>query len=297
MPNLEAKRIPVWLTQCEVLTLTGPYLLTTGKDENCLVQLRTAKCSAVRDQQVQPLPANTVILLGRSTSVLLQCADTQPYECLVLRYRHTFSQPSLDLNLLCLTISSVDSFLGQKTRFCVLSDHEYIYMTLSALCYEWSHQEPDRDAMILSLMHELFIKLSRSFHAHNQPTGIRYLNIARAYIQKRYQYALTLDEIAEHAGISRSYLTQLFSQHMNRTVVNYIQAIRCDRAGYLLSSTRFPIIDIAIETGFNSRQHFARTFEKVYGLSPSAFRQLHRTHDAYSRLAAQEEEDAENELE
>ncbi len=211
-------------------------------------------------------------MLGRDTTARLISEPGQSCEYTLLRYAHTYARPNLDLNHLCLDVSSIDSFLGQKGRFCVLDDKEYAYLVMGALQYEWNNRQLERDPMILSLLQELFIKLSRSYHANNRVTGISHLTKARAYILERYHRPLTLDEIARVAGISRSYLTELFKHYMKRSVVNYIQAVRCDHAAYLLSTTSFAIIDIAVETGFNNRQHFARTFQKVYGISPHEYR-------------------------
>lgn len=42
-----------------------------------------------------------------------------------------------------------------------------------------------------------------------------------------------------------------------------------------LHNSSFGITDIAFASGYNSRQHFSYTFEKFYGLTPSAYRGLH----------------------
>ena len=133
--------------------------------------------------------------------------------------------------------------------------------------------------MLTSLLQEFFIRLARSFHAHNRPTGIQYLTSACDYIKQNFQEPLTLEKIAAHVGISRSYLAQLFSTQLNRSVVEYIQTVRCDHAAYLLNTTSLPIIDIAMETGFNNRQHFTRTFGKLYGMPPHEYR--HVNHVSY----------------
>jgi AraC-like DNA-binding protein len=36
------------------------------------------------------------------------------------------------------------------------------------------------------------------------------------------------------------------------------------------------ITDIAFSSGYNSRQHFAHTFEKYYGTGPLSYRKLHK---------------------
>ena len=48
-----------------------------------------------------------------------------------------------------------------------------------------------------------------------------------------------------------------------------------EQAAFLLINSSLTITDIAFHTGYNSRQHFAATFEKYYGSGPRAYRQLH----------------------
>lgn len=155
-------------------------------------------------------------------------------------------------------------------------DREYIRITFSAIEYEMHHEEQERDRMIHLTLQEFLIKLARSFHAHERPAGVQFLSVARAYIRQHFQQTMTVEEIAAHAGISRSYLTQLFATHLGYSTVEYIQAVRCDQAAYLLRTTRFAIVDIALEAGFNSRQHFARTFRRIYGKTPNAYRREQR---------------------
>jgi len=43
-----------------------------------------------------------------------------------------------------------------------------------------------------------------------------------------------------------------------------------------LANSQLSIIEIAIQSGFNSRQHFSNTFKKKKGLTPKAYRKLYR---------------------
>ena len=275
MPNMEATRIPVWITSCQTFMADGSAVISTNHHENCVMRPLGGKCKVFYKETAYPLNERSIVMLGRDTTVRLEFEGGTPGEYLLLRYSHTFSPPQVDLNHICTSISLIDSFYGQKKRFCIIHDRDCIYMTLGEMQHEWNNDDPEKDSMIKRLIEVLLLKLARSFHFNNQNTGIQHLSKARAYIQVHYNNPISLDEIAAAAGISRSYLTQLFRHYMNRSVIEYIQAVRCDHAAYLLVTTRFPIIDIAIEAGFNNRQHFARTFSHFYGLSPMEYRHQH----------------------
>ena len=283
MPNPESKIIPVWPYLCKIETAdSSSVIIATQQDENCILQVIGSGVAVCYKDQEYVLNAQRLLMLGRRTTAEL-IAQKPPIRYMLLRYRHTFSAPSFDLNHACLQNPSVDTFMGGKGRFCILEDRDNIHLTLTALHDEWEHHRPEKDSMIRYQLYELFIRMARSFHHRNQPIGIQRLRRACAYIQDNYQHDLKLDEVAAMVGVSRSYLTMLFKKYMKRTFVNYVQAVRCDRAAYLLKTSSFAVVDIAAEAGFNSRQHFTRTFSRIYGMTPNSFRLAY--HAVYQRSA------------
>ena len=57
-----------------------------------------------------------------------------------------------------------------------------------------------------------------------------------------------------------------------KTPSQYIRAIRMDRAMNLLKTTHLNISEIAYELGFSDPNYFSRTFQQVYGKTPSSIR-------------------------
>ena len=57
----------------------------------------------------------------------------------------------------------------------------------------------------------------------------------------------------------------------------YIINTRINRACILLETTDRLISDIALSVGFCDQSHFIRTFKKIRGLTPSAYRRHHRS--------------------
>ena len=102
-----------------------------------------------------------------------------------------------------------------------------------------------------------------------------YLKRALDYISSHLTDEIRVPRLAEHAGINKSYLQSLFSRYMDCTITDYINQKRLEHAVFLLESSSLSITDVAFQSGYNSRQHFGSTFEKYYGISPRAFRQLH----------------------
>lgn len=103
-------------------------------------------------------------------------------------------------------------------------------------------------------------------------SGMRHVRRAVAYIQRNFQRALTLSEIAQAAQISQGHLEKLFAREMGQTVVEYVNRIRVDRAMTLLERSALGVEHIARHVGFGSRQHFTRCFIQLTGIAPSRYR-------------------------
>lgn len=273
MPYMDRVTLPVWVLQCERRFVTGKEMITSNAESNCIIQITAGKCMAISDGESSVQNTRNVMFLGRNTAVTLQVEIDETCQVTILRFGPTKTGSQMDLNHVCMEIPLVDAFFSKKARYCTLEDRQFIYVTLGELWYEWEHALPERETVISQALKILFVKLSRSFHTHHRFSGIAYLTAAKKYMVQNFQQELSVQSIADHVGISRSYLEALFARYDRNSIVDYLHVVRCDRAAFLLSTTRFPIIDIAIDCGFNNRQHFARVFGKIYGMPPKCYRQ------------------------
>lgn len=145
-----------------------------------------------------------------------------------------------------------------------ISDKEYTGQITSDQLY-----------LIRLLFFRTLVELSLCHQKTAEPTGAVYLKRALSYIDAHLTEDLRIPQIAAYAGINKSYLHSLFSGQLNCTITDYINRRRLEQAAFLLVNSTFSVTDIAFSTGYNSRQHFGSTFEKYYGISPRAYRQLH----------------------
>ena len=77
------------------------------------------------------------------------------------------------------------------------------------------------------------------------------LQLMMQYIHQNYQCNLSLDNIADYAGLSKSTILNLFQKYLHTTPINYLINYRLNEAAILLSKTEKKIITISNETGFN----------------------------------------------
>ncbi len=93
------------------------------------------------------------------------------------------------------------------------------------------------------------------------------------YIDEHYKEPLGLDVLAEVAGVTPQHLCVLFKSLTSRTVTEYVNGVRTERAKTLLLRDRgMKIKDVAAASGFCDVSYFCAVFRRTEGLSPSAFR-------------------------
>ncbi|TIL68999.1 MAG: helix-turn-helix domain-containing protein, partial [Mesorhizobium sp.] len=73
-------------------------------------------------------------------------------------------------------------------------------------------------------------------------------------------------------GLSRRQLERLFMEKTKSSPAIVYTRVRLERAKHLLMQTRAPMIEIAVEVGFENASHFSRLFRQTYGQPPTKFR-------------------------
>ena len=95
----------------------------------------------------------------------------------------------------------------------------------------------------------------------------------RSFILERLDNSdLNIDSIRKHFNMSRSTLYRKLKTLTKLSVAEYIKHVRLETAMQYLQTNNYSISDISCKTGFSSPSHFARSFKKVYGKSPSSLR-------------------------
>lgn len=92
----------------------------------------------------------------------------------------------------------------------------------------------------------------------------------------RHDYAepLTLDDLADEAGMAPKYFCRAFRQITGRTPIDYLNYYRVECAGERLCVTADSITEVALSCGFNDLSYFARTFRKYKGVSAQKYRSV-----------------------
>jgi AraC-like DNA-binding protein len=83
----------------------------------------------------------------------------------------------------------------------------------------------------------------------------------------------SLRELTKRMASNEAYVSKSINQGLDKTFNELINQLRVEYAQALIHSTQEPILNIALDSGFNSKATFNRVFRKQCGMTPSQFKQ------------------------
>ena len=124
----------------------------------------------------------------------------------------------------------------------------------------------------------LFAKILRGYSGKAVFTGVDAKQSADSsklrilsYINDNYR-SVTLEDVASHFNYSVPHCSKLIRDETGVGFVGFVRRIKMNHASALLLNTRSSVSDIANMVGYENPESFIRVFQKVYGLSPTAYR-------------------------
>lgn len=105
--------------------------------------------------------------------------------------------------------------------------------------------------------------------------GLSRVEQMASYIAQHYTRKLTVEEIANAAGLHTNYAMGLFKKVLGITLIDCVTQHRVTHAQRLLATTDEKIICVGLESGFASLSRFQEAFKKWCGCSPKKYRTGH----------------------
>ena len=100
-----------------------------------------------------------------------------------------------------------------------------------------------------------------------------YVETAKHYIESNFIRDISLMACAESVGISPYYLSHIFKEKTGRTFVEYLTAVRMDRAKELCRNQNLTVKDISDRCGYINTTYFCKVFKRNVGKTIGAYRQ------------------------
>lgn len=157
----------------------------------------------------------------------------------------------------------------------------WLAIGLQFLAQEVAMPRPAQQAIINRLGDILFMECIRDY-VESVPEGSgnwlaalkdRALSSALACMHREPRHNWTVPELAQRACLSRSAFADRFTQTLGEPPLTYLTRHRMRLAARQLSSSGQPISRIADQVGYASEAAFSQAFKRMYGASPSAWRQ------------------------
>ena len=92
------------------------------------------------------------------------------------------------------------------------------------------------------------------------------------YIESHFNEAISLDDIAGVAGVSRFHMSRAFSVATGQSILAYIRGRRLTEAARKLAGGAPDILSVALEASYNSHEAFTRAFGLQFGVTPEILR-------------------------
>jgi AraC family transcriptional regulator len=132
-------------------------------------------------------------------------------------------------------------------------------------------------AMVIeALATEVLVFGCRAALLRDEPCPSSPARRARCIIENEFASPLSLARIAAEVGVHPVHLARQFRAAHGCTVGEYIRIIRITFARQQLKESDQPIADIAIDAGFADQSHLSKSFRRITGESPAAYRARRR---------------------
>lgn len=126
----------------------------------------------------------------------------------------------------------------------------------------------------------LLIYLNILKHHTSQKSGGKatvYAMSAREYIETNYHLRPSIASLAAHLNISQSYLYRVFFEEFGMSPKEYLNRFCLEQAKMLLRTSDLNISQIAASVGYSDVLAFSAFFSKRKGMSPTAYREKHKS--------------------
>lgn len=154
--------------------------------------------------------------------------------------------------------------LEKNKNFRLLSSQNILPHEMLQMCTDYKQAE--------DWVHSLFKEYFEVIEQFKEDEGHSAFNRAKDYIFQNYTRDISLNEVAEKAGMNPAYFSQLFKEKMGISYVKYLTNLRLDYAQKLLDQG-YKVVQVSEKVGYVNYRYFCDTFKKNLGITPNQYKQ------------------------
>jgi AraC-like DNA-binding protein len=112
----------------------------------------------------------------------------------------------------------------------------------------------------------------------------RHLLRAKDLADARFFEPLEVDDLAAAAGLSKAHFSREFRRTFGESPYVYLLTRRLERAAALLRNTDHSVAEVCLEVGLQGVGSFTTSFKRMYGMTPTAYRESFPPATSQARL-------------
>lgn len=124
------------------------------------------------------------------------------------------------------------------------------------------------------LLVDIFTKYFASNFREKNTEVPEWLDWLREEMSKKENFTKGVTVMPKLALRSKEHISRLFRQHYSQTPTEFVNELRLNYAANVLASSDEEVIQISMDSGFESLSHFYHLFKSKFGKSPQEFRAL-----------------------
>ena len=234
-----------------------------------------------------------IILIAKKNIRDEKCVNKKEEdETNIVKYIYAHLNEKLTLNKLSVIFfmseSSISKYLEEVTGFMFndLLRHMRISKALNLLVYtdlnieEIAHLVGFVDGAHISNLCSKHLKMSPNKYREKYKDMYQIFNEKEQqlvsdvikYIYDNYTKELTINDVTEKFDITDTKLNNILMAYSGKRFIEFLNALKIDKACEMLLTTDKSVIDISFELGFNTVKTFNNNFSKLKNMSPTDFR-------------------------
>lgn len=125
---------------------------------------------------------------------------------------------------------------------------------------------------LIAIIERMVIKYTNSVLQLSNINHVSVIKNASKYVHMHLSEPIRLNDVANFVNLSPNYFSSLFKREMKISFADYVNQARIKESQYLLETTNYSILDIAVSVGYNNQNYFTTIFRKFTDITPKQYR-------------------------
>ena len=141
---------------------------------------------------------------------------------------------------------------------------------------EFRRRDEDSSLIVEGLTLEMIGVANRIRFGKLKSGAPLWLKGIRDRLHSEFSGKVSIQALAEEAGVHPVYLNRAFRKQYGQSVGEYLRSCRMKFSASELASSSKSIAEISHTSGFSDQAHFCRVFKRAFGVTPLAYRKFFR---------------------